>query len=85
MKVYYYGQYVALVVLNLEQAQDAAYHVTRWLTVMDGGRMINAKTARNQIIAGVVMGISMGLFGETVYDMRNGKPVITITRITWCR
>ena len=23
----------------------------------------------------VVMGISMGLFEETVYDMRNGKPV----------
>jgi xanthine dehydrogenase YagR molybdenum-binding subunit len=49
--------------------------VTRWLTVMDGGRMINEKTARNQIIGGVVMGISMGLFEETVYDMRNGKPV----------
>ena len=49
--------------------------VTRWLTVMDGGRMINLKTARNQIIGGVVMGISMGLFEETVYDLRNGKPV----------
>ncbi|MGA8877455.1 MAG: xanthine dehydrogenase family protein molybdopterin-binding subunit [Candidatus Korobacteraceae bacterium] len=49
--------------------------VTRWLTVMDGGRMINLKTARNQIMGGVVMGISMGLFEETVYDMRNGKPV----------
>jgi xanthine dehydrogenase YagR molybdenum-binding subunit len=49
--------------------------VTRWLTVMDGGRMINLKTARNQIMGGVVMGISMGLFEETVYDLRNGKPV----------
>jgi xanthine dehydrogenase YagR molybdenum-binding subunit len=49
--------------------------VTRWLTVMDGGRMINEKTARNQIMGGVVMGISMGLFEETVYDVRNGKPV----------
>ena len=49
--------------------------VTKWLTVMDGGRMINEKTARNQIMGGVVMGISMGLFEETVYDMRNGKPV----------
>ena len=49
--------------------------VTRWLTVMDGGRMINLKTARNQIIGGVVMGISMGLFEETIYDVRNGKPV----------
>ena len=49
--------------------------VTRWLTVMDGGRMINEKTARNQIIGGVVMGIGMGLLEETVYDARNGKPV----------
>jgi xanthine dehydrogenase YagR molybdenum-binding subunit len=49
--------------------------VTRWVTVMDGGRMINEKTARSQIIGGVVMGISMGLFEETVYDARNGKPI----------
>ncbi len=49
--------------------------VTRWLTVMDGGQMINEKTARNQIIGGVVMGIGMGLFEETVYDVRNGKPI----------
>lgn len=49
--------------------------VMRWLTVMDGGRMINEKTARNQIIGGVVMGIGMGLLEETVYDPRNGKPI----------
>jgi xanthine dehydrogenase YagR molybdenum-binding subunit len=49
--------------------------VTRWLTVMDGGRMINEKTARNQILGGVVMGIGMGLLEETVYDPRNGKPI----------
>ena len=49
--------------------------VTRWITVMDGGRMINEKTARNQIIGGVVMGIGMGLLEETVYDPRNGKPI----------
>jgi xanthine dehydrogenase YagR molybdenum-binding subunit len=49
--------------------------VTRWVTVMDGGRMINKKTARNQIIGGVVMGIGMALFEETIYDTRNGKPI----------
>jgi len=49
--------------------------VTRWLTVMDGGRMINLKTARNQIIGGVVMGIGMALFEETIYDARNAQPV----------
>ncbi len=53
----------------------ARVRVTRWVTVLDGGRMINAKTARSQILGGVVMGIGMGLFEETVYDTRNGHPV----------
>ncbi len=49
--------------------------VSRWLTVIDGGRMINAKTARNQILGSVVMGIGMVMLEETIYDPRNGKPV----------
>jgi xanthine dehydrogenase YagR molybdenum-binding subunit len=49
--------------------------VSRWLTVIDGGRMINAKTARNQILGSVVMGIGMAMLEETIYDPRNGKPV----------
>jgi xanthine dehydrogenase YagR molybdenum-binding subunit len=43
--------------------------------VIDGGRMINQKTARNQIIGAVVMGIGMGLLEETVYDPRTAHPV----------
>jgi xanthine dehydrogenase YagR molybdenum-binding subunit len=53
----------------------ARLRITRWLTVIDGGRMINAKTARNQILGGVVMGIGMGLFEATIYDTRNGHPI----------
>ena len=53
----------------------ARIRVKRWVVVMDGGRVINAKTARSQILGGVVMGIGMGLFEETVYDSRNGHPV----------
>ncbi|MFZ0522739.1 MAG: xanthine dehydrogenase family protein molybdopterin-binding subunit, partial [Candidatus Acidiferrales bacterium] len=53
----------------------ARLRVRRWLTVMDGGRMINEKTARNQILGGVVMGIGMGLFEATVYDPRDGHPI----------
>jgi xanthine dehydrogenase YagR molybdenum-binding subunit len=53
----------------------ARLRVTRWLTVIDGGQMINAKTARNQMLGGVVMGIGMGLFEATVYDTRNGHPI----------
>ncbi len=49
--------------------------VTRWVSVIDGGRMINLKTAINQIQGAVVMGIGMALFEETIYDPRNGKPI----------
>jgi xanthine dehydrogenase YagR molybdenum-binding subunit len=49
--------------------------VTRWLTVVDGGRIMNAKTARNQILGAVVMGIGMGMFEETIYDSRTGHPI----------
>jgi Molybdopterin-binding domain of aldehyde dehydrogenase len=49
--------------------------VSRWLSVVDGGRMINAKTARNQILGAVVMGIGMGMLEETVYDARTGHPI----------
>jgi xanthine dehydrogenase YagR molybdenum-binding subunit len=49
--------------------------VTRWLSVIDGGRMINQKTARNQILGAVVMGIGMGMLEETVYDARTGHPI----------
>lgn len=49
--------------------------VTRWLSVIDGGRMINQKTARNQIMGSVTMGIGMGLLEEAVYDHRTGHPI----------
>ena len=53
----------------------ARLRVTRWLTVIDGGRMINAKTARNQIQGSISMGIGMGMLEQTIYDQRNGHPV----------
>jgi len=53
----------------------ARLRVTRSVTVMDAGRIINEKTARNQILGGVVWGISMGMFEETIYDPRTGKPI----------
>ena len=49
--------------------------VTRWVSVIDGGKIINAKTGHSQILGGVVMGIGMGLFEETIYDTRNAHPV----------
>src|SRR5438874_8295062 len=48
--------------------------VTRWVTVMDCGRVINLKTGRSQILGGIVMGIGMALEEETVYDPATGLP-----------
>ncbi len=53
----------------------ARLRVPRVVTVIDAGRIVNPKTARNQIEGAVVMGIGMGLFEETHYDARNGAPI----------
>lgn len=49
--------------------------VSRVVSVVDAGRIINAKTARNQMAGAVVMGIGMGLLEQTTYDPRNGHPI----------
>ena len=49
--------------------------VSRVVSVVDAGRIINAKTARNQMAGAVVMGIGMGLLETTTYDPRNGHPI----------
>jgi xanthine dehydrogenase YagR molybdenum-binding subunit len=48
--------------------------VTRVVTVINGGRIVNAKTARSQILGGVVMGVGMALMEETAYDDATGLP-----------
>jgi xanthine dehydrogenase YagR molybdenum-binding subunit len=53
----------------------ARLRVSRALTVIDAGRIINRKAGRNQILGAVVMGIGMGIFEETLYDPRNAKPL----------
>jgi xanthine dehydrogenase YagR molybdenum-binding subunit len=49
--------------------------VSRVVTVVDAGRMINPRPARNQIEGAVVMGVGMALFEETSYGNRWGEPV----------
>lgn len=49
--------------------------VTRFVSVMVCGRVMNAKTARSQILGGVVMGLGMALGEQTVYDPATGLPV----------
>jgi xanthine dehydrogenase YagR molybdenum-binding subunit len=49
--------------------------VTRWVSVIDVGRILNPKMSRSQVMGGVTMGIGMALMEETVYDRRTGLPV----------
>lgn len=49
--------------------------VTRWVSVMDVGRVINRRTARSQIMGGIVFGLGMALMEQTIYDPRTGAPV----------
>ena len=53
----------------------ARLRVSRSVCVIDGGRIINMKTATNQVAGAIVMGIGMGLLEQTVYDPRNGHPM----------
>ncbi len=43
--------------------------------VMDIGKVLNVKTATNQIMGGRVFGIGMALMEETAYDPNNGRVV----------
>jgi len=53
----------------------ARLRVSRVVSVIDGGRIINKQTATNQIAGAVVMGVGMGLMEHTHYDPRNGHPI----------
>jgi len=57
------------------QAETARLRVSRVVTVMDAGRILNPLAGRNQIQGAVVMGIGMALFEETTYDPQNGAPI----------
>lgn len=50
--------------------------VKRFTSVQDIGRVLNEKTARSQVIGGVIFGIGQALTEETVHDVRYGNPVV---------
>jgi CO/xanthine dehydrogenase Mo-binding subunit len=50
--------------------------VARIVSAVDGGRILNPKTARSQIIGGIAGGIGMALLEETASD-RTGRVVTT--------
>jgi xanthine dehydrogenase YagR molybdenum-binding subunit len=53
----------------------ARLRVSRVVTVIDAGRIINPRAAANQIVGAVVMGVGMALLEEAVYDQRSGQPI----------
>ncbi|HEX5305564.1 MAG TPA: xanthine dehydrogenase family protein molybdopterin-binding subunit, partial [Dyella sp.] len=53
----------------------ARLRVSRVLTVIDAGRIINPMTGRNQIEGAITMGVGMALFEETQYEPRHGKAI----------
>jgi xanthine dehydrogenase YagR molybdenum-binding subunit len=53
----------------------AHLRVSRIVTVIDGGRIINRSAATNQCAGAAIMGVGMALFEQTVYDPRNGAPI----------
>ncbi|PWT87658.1 MAG: xanthine dehydrogenase family protein molybdopterin-binding subunit, partial [Proteobacteria bacterium] len=57
------------------QPEVARLRVSRVVTVIDAGRIINPLAGRNQIEGSVVMGIGMALFEHTSYDPQTGAPI----------
>jgi len=57
------------------QPEIARLRVSRVVTVIDAGRILNPLAGRNQIEGAVVMGIGMALLEGTTYERRSGAPI----------
>jgi xanthine dehydrogenase YagR molybdenum-binding subunit len=49
--------------------------VARIVSAFDAGRVLNARTARSQLIGGIVYGLGMALFEHTLVDPETGRYV----------
>jgi xanthine dehydrogenase YagR molybdenum-binding subunit len=56
-------------------AELGLLRVARMVAAVDGGRVLNEKLARSQILGGAVMGLGMTLLEETVFDPGTGRIV----------
>lgn len=72
---YSFHSYGAQFVEVAWQPEIARLRCSRVVTVMDGGRMINPRTARNQIEGAVVMGVGMAMLEGVEYDRASGAPI----------
>jgi xanthine dehydrogenase YagR molybdenum-binding subunit len=65
-----YAAYFAEVQVDMDTAEIRA---RRMLGVFDAGRILNARTARSQLLGGMVWGLSAALHEEGVVDPRYGN------------
>ena len=47
--------------------------MARFVGVFGAGKILNAKTARNQFMGGIIWGIGMALMEDTLMDPRTGR------------
>jgi xanthine dehydrogenase YagR molybdenum-binding subunit len=64
-----YGAHFAEVAVDCDTGE---IRMRRMLSVIGAGRILNAKTARSQIIGGMTWGIGAALMEETMLDPRHG-------------
>lgn len=74
-KQYSINSYGAHFVEVTWHAATARLRVSRVVTVIDGGRILNPRTGRNQIEGAIIMGVGMAMLEQTHYDSRSGAPV----------
>lgn len=72
MKYVSYTQSAVFAEVRVDE-ELSVVRVTRVVCVAAAGKILNPKTARSQILGGVVMGISMALHEEAMTDHRLGK------------
>lgn len=64
-----YGAHFAEVGVDMDTGE---VRVRRMLGIFSAGRILNEKTARSQLLGGMVMGVGAALTEEAVLDTRNG-------------
>jgi len=74
-KPYAFHSFGAQFVKLRVDAELCTVHIDKIVSVMDIGKVMNLKTAKNQIMGGAIFGIGMALMEETQYDPNDGRVV----------
>ena len=74
-KAYSFHSFGAQFVRVLVDPDLMTVHVDKAVAVMDIGKVLNLKTAKNQIMGGMIFGIGMALMEETTYDPNRGRVI----------